>query len=120
MTRLRASIILAAFAFGLLAGPLFASTATCRMSCCKHAKTASVTSPVCPLPQQCPEVSRDAESSNRDDVAPAPAQPVVHAVPAIVAVVVSAPPLRRVATDRVPIKTSSERPLYLLDSIFLI
>ncbi len=121
MNRLRASIILVAFAFGLLAAPLFASYGTCPMPCCKHGKSTSVNMPACPLPQSCPSMSRDTDNENRHNATAAPAQPAVHAAPAVVAIVTAPPAPRSHACDDVPLASStSERPLYLIDSVFLI
>ena len=121
MTRLRASIILLAFAFIVIAAPLVASNGTCAMACCKHGKSASLRMPACPLPQQCPSMAREAETSDRDNATPAPAQPVVHAVPSVVALVTTPPALRPASQDEVPLASrTSERPLYLADSVFLI
>ena len=121
MNRLRASIILVAFAFGLLAGPLFASYGTCSMSCCKHAKNTSVKMPVCPLPQQCPTMQRDTASENRENATSAPAQPVVHAVPVVAPMVWSRRPAGLSESGQRPaLHAASERAVYLIDSVFLI
>jgi hypothetical protein len=121
MTRLRASIILVAFAFVLIAAPLVASNGMCKMSCCKHGKSTVMQVPMCPLPQQCPQVSRDLDDSTTNSATPAPSQPVVHAMQVVVAVIASSSPPRRAETDDVRLASStSERPLYLFDSVFLI
>ncbi len=121
MNRLRASIILVAFAFGLLAAPLFASYGTCPMPCCKHGKSASVNVPACPLPQSCPSMARDTDNENRHNAAPAPGQPAVHAAPAVVATVSCPRPIGvREDGQRPALHATSERPVYLVDSVFLI
>ncbi len=119
MTRFRASIILLAFAFVLIAAPLVASNGMCKMGCCKHGKSTAMQMPMCPVPAQCPQVSRDLEETNNSNAVPVPAQPVVHAAPAVIATVV--PPPRRIASDEIPFASSThERPVYLFDSVFLI
>ncbi len=121
MTRFRAGIILIAFAFAMIAAPLLASNGMCKMACCKHGKNTAMQSPMCPLPAQCPEVSRNLEETSQVNAVPVPAQPVVHAVPVVVAVVASPPPPRRAASDEIPFPSSThERPVYLFDSVFLI
>ena len=109
MRRVRASLILAAFAFAI-AAPLFAAAPACAMTCCKHPKQ-------CPLPRpSCPSISRDAESANANATS-APAQPVVHAAPAVVEIAVAAVP-RPISSDEMP--PVPERPLYIFDSVFRI
>ena len=114
------SLIAVAFVFGLLVAPLVSMYAMCAMPCCHHGKTSAMLMPMCPAPV-CPEVVRDMENTSPVDATPAPAQPVVHAVPVLVAVVTAPPPPLHVASDETPVASStSERPLYLFDSVFLI
>lgn len=121
MTRFRAGIILTLVAFALIAAPLLAANGMCKMACCKHGKNTAMQSPMCPLPAQCPQVSRDLEETDRVNAVPVPAQPVVHAVPVVIATLASPPPPLRVSSDEIPFASStSERPVYLLDSVFLI
>lgn len=114
------SIIAVAFAFGLLVAPLVSMYAMCAMPCCHHGKTSAMQMPMCPAPI-CPQVSRDLENASPVNATSAPAQPVVHAAPAVVAITSPPPPPRPVSADDVPLASStSERPLYLFDSVFLI
>lgn len=120
MTRIRASVILIAFAFAAFAAPLVASAGMCRMECCKHAKSTAIQAPMCPLPQQhCPSVKRDVEPASGTTATPAAPQPVVHAAPAIVATCSAG---LRPASTRPPGRQhyTADTPIYLVDSVFRI
>ena len=116
MNRVRASIILIAFAFAAFAAPLFASAGMCKMACCKHGRSTAMRAPMCPVPQQnCPSVKRDVEPASTN-ATPAPAQPVVHAAPVVVATGLR-PAFTRLQGRQ---HDTLDTPIYLLDSVFRI